>query len=116
MPRSTVADVFRRSPTRSRAVTRKFLHLREVIVESGLRNGQEVSPLSAEYQTVLVIYGPFHKQTGLPFVFHRFQVFCFIQHKRFPLRRSYMTDGGLRCDPVTRLVFCTLNERSIFFT
>jgi hypothetical protein len=89
----------------------KFLRFSEVILESDLRNNQEVSPLSAEYKRVLVIRGPFHKQARLPIVFHRFKVFCFMQHNR-----SCMTDGGIRCDAVTRVVFCALNERSILFT
>jgi hypothetical protein len=61
-----------RSATCSRALTMKFLHVREVILESGLRNGQEISPLSAEYKRIVVIRGPFHKQARLPFVFHSF--------------------------------------------
>ena len=109
-----------RSATCSRALTKKFIHVREVILESGLRNGQELSPLSAEYKRVLAIRGPFNKQARLPLVFHRFSVFCFIQHNRnptpHPLRWSCIADCGVRCDAVTRVVFCMFNERNILFT
>lgn len=104
-----------RSATCSRALTKKFIHVREVILESVLLNGQEISPLSAEYKEFWSYVAPSINKPDCGSYSTGFRSFVSYSTIETPLRWSCIADGRVRCDAVTRVFFCTFNDRNILF-